>query len=163
MQTSPYQAAFIFSIVRSVSTIMNKIFETNCSFHVKYGTPEKFNFYFSRDFFDNIEIFSFWDKGWVLDHNFLNFGGFLDFFLFPKILSLQSFGNLCGNSFIPCLLLIIMLRFSCGEKELWWKIRKTQNKMTMNVCKLFFCFLYLYQQPELLETVVFWLESPLAF
>ena len=38
-------------------------------------------------------------------------------FLFSEDLSLKSFGSSWGNSYILCLLLIITLRFTCGEKK----------------------------------------------
>ena len=38
-----------------------------------------------------------------------------------------------GNSDIPCLLVIITLRFTCGEKKNWQSIKKSQNVMSMIV------------------------------
>ena len=38
-----------------------------------------------------------------------------------------------GNSYIPCLLVIITLRFTCGEKKNWQSIKKSQNVMSMIV------------------------------
>ena len=43
---------------------------------------------------------------------------FPDLSNFPKILSLKSFGNSWGNSYVPALLLIITLRFTWGEKKI---------------------------------------------
>ena len=40
------------------------------------------------------------------------------------------------NLFIPCLLLIITLRFTCGERKIWSNIKKSQNIMTMIVAGL---------------------------
>ena len=37
----------------------------------------------------------------------------------PKTLSLKSFGNSWGNSYIPCLEVIIAHRFTCGERKIW--------------------------------------------
>ena len=41
------------------------------------------------------------------------------FLLFSNFLSPNSSDNLWGNSYIPCLLLIITLRFTCGEKKVY--------------------------------------------
>ena len=41
-------------------------------------------------------------------------------------------------------------------------IQKSQNIINMIVCKIFFYFLYLYQLPLLLKTVIFWLEFTLS-
>ena len=38
---------------------------------------------------------------------------------FPKIVSLNSFRNSFGNSYIPCLKVIIAHRFTCGERKIW--------------------------------------------
>ena len=53
---------------------------------------------------------------------------FADISWFPIILRLQSFGDLWGIFYVPCLLLII--RFTCGERKLWWYIKKSQIVMT---------------------------------
>ena len=39
--------------------------------------------------------------------------------LFPDFLSLKLFGNSWSNSYIPCLLVIIAHRFTCGERKVW--------------------------------------------
>ena len=47
--------------------------------------------------------------------------------------------NLSGSSYIPCLLLIIKLRYTCGEMKIWYQIvsiksiKKSQNIMSMIV------------------------------
>ena len=63
------------------------------------------------------------------------------YFLFPKILSFNSWGNSWGNT---SLLLIGTLRFTCGEKKIWSAIKNFQKIMNMIVCKIFFCFLSIY-------------------
>ena len=40
---------------------------------------------------------------------------------------------------LPCLSLMNMLCFACGERKIWSNI-KSQNIMTMIICKIFFCF-----------------------
>ena len=54
-------------------------------------------------------------------------------FKFPKILSLKLFGDSWGNSCIPCLYVIIVYRFTCGERRIWWNIEKSQNIMKLIV------------------------------
>ena len=51
----------------------------------------------------------------------------------PNFLSLKLFGNSWGFLYIPFLLLIITLRFTCGQKKIWSNIRKSQIILTMNV------------------------------
>ena len=34
---------------------------------------------------------------------------------------------------MPCLLLVITLRFTCGEKKIWYNIKVSQNIMKMIV------------------------------
>ena len=41
------------------------------------------------------------------------------------------FSNLWSNSYISCLLLIITLCFTCGERKIWLNIKKFQNIMSM--------------------------------
>ena len=55
------------------------------------------------------------------------------FVIFPNFLSLKSSVNSTGNSYIPCLLLIIKLRLTCGETKIWSDIKKSQNIMNMIV------------------------------
>ena len=58
--------------------------------------------------------------------------------------------NSWGNSYILCLLLIITFRFTCREKKVLiikTFIKKTQNIMSMVVCKFFSCFLSLLKAP----------------
>ena len=62
----------------------------------------------------------------------------------PKILSLKSFGNLWGNSYILCLLLIITFCFTCGQAKTWKTIQKSQNIIAKIVLKMLFCILCLY-------------------
>ena len=47
----------------------------------------------------------------------MKFWDFPDISYFHNILSLKSFGNSQGNSFIPCLLLIIKPCFTCSERK----------------------------------------------
>ena len=66
----------------------------------------------------------------------MKFWDFPNLSYFLKILSLKSFSNLWGNSYIPCLLLIITLLFTCGEKKMIkYKVSKS--------LKISFLWLYL--------------------
>ena len=52
-------------------------------------------------------------------------------------LALHGVNRKCKtNLLIPCLLLIITLRFTCGERKIWSNIKKSQNIMTMIVAGL---------------------------
>ena len=53
--------------------------------------------------------------GWVLGYNSMKFWDFPGLSYFPDILNLKLF----DNSYILCLLLIITLRFTCGENKVW--------------------------------------------
>ena len=54
---------------------------------------------------------------------------FLDISQFPKVLSYKSFGNSWGNLYIPCLSLIITIRFAFRDKKISANIKKSQNIM----------------------------------
>ena len=66
-----------------------------------------------------------WNVLQLMFYNFvaqlINSKHFWDFFeisQFSKILSLQSFGNLLRNLYIPLLMIIILLPFTSGERKL---------------------------------------------
>ena len=99
-------------------TIMYKIFETNCSFHVKDPTTGKVQFLFFRTFLPISTKSSFWEEDWALGYNSMKFWYFLGISFFPKILNLTLFVNSKDNLYMPCLLLIITFRFSSGEKKI---------------------------------------------
>ena len=101
------------------TTIIQKIFETKFGFHVKYCLTGKVQFLFFSSFWQVLKEFSFWHWDWALVYHSSKFWDFPEFSLFPKIPSLKSFGNSFGNSYTPCLLLIIALRFTCGERKTW--------------------------------------------
>ena len=56
---------------------------------------------------------------WALVYNSSKFWDFPDISIFPKILSFKSFGNSWSISHTPCLLLIITLCFTSGERKSW--------------------------------------------
>ena len=85
------------------------------------------------------------------------------FLIFSNFLSLKSYGNLWGNSYIPCLLLTITVRFSCGDTKILSNIKISQNIITRIVWKIFFCFLSLNKQLQLLKTVILLAEIYFIF
>ena len=62
---------------------------------------------------------------------------------FPKIISFKSFGSLWSNSEIPCLLLIITLCFTWGERKIWSNIKCSQDIMIAIVVLDFFLYFVL--------------------
>ena len=77
--------------------------------------------------------FNFWKGDWALGYIFTQIWVFRNISLFPKIVSLQSFGNLWGNSYTKFAILDITLRCTCDELDLYWNILRFQNIMTIIV------------------------------
>ena len=67
-----------------------------------------------------------------------------------------------GNSYIPCLLLIVTIRFSWRYTTLS-NIKMSQNIMTRIVWTTFFWFLRLNKQLQLLKTVILWAQIYFIF
>ena len=91
---------------------------------------EKFNFYFLFFIFLVLRKLSFWQGNWALGYHSMMFRQIPDISEFPKILSLKSLGNSWGNSYIPCLLVIIAHRFHLWKytkRVLSIKIRKSEH------------------------------------
>ena len=63
---------------------------------------------------------------------------FSKMFLFPKILSLKSF----GNSYTKFAILDITYHFTCGKSDLYQNNVKFRNIITMFVWKFSFCSLH---------------------
>ena len=84
--------------------------------------------------------------GWALSYNSLKFWDFPDLSKFPKNLSVKSFGNSFSNSYIPCLLLIITLRFTCGEKKMV-KYQKTSKYVHDCLQNFLLRFMFLLTAP----------------
>ena len=75
-------------------TSMDKIFENNSSFPVKWGTTRKVQFLLSRSLLLALTKFSFWEEEWLLGYmGIMKFLYYSELSQFPKILSLNSFGN----------------------------------------------------------------------
>ena len=103
-----------------------------------------FFFFFLQQFFASIN--KIFPSGRRLDtrllfYDVLSFSG--SFLIFSDLI-LRSHSNSWGNSYISCLLLIIMLHFICGKKKNWQSIKKSVNIMSIIVFKTLFSFLFLY-------------------
>ena len=72
----------------------------------------------------------------------MKFSQFSEFPWSLKVLSLNSFGNTCGNSYIRYSSVIIAYRFTCGEK----KIKKHQkvSKYFKSYCPEDFVLLFIF-------------------
>ena len=68
---------------------------------------------------------------WPRVYHSSKFWDFSDFSL-----SLKSFGNSWGNSYTSCLLLIIALRFTCGERKIWWYLPNSRSTISMIVAAI---------------------------
>ena len=104
---------------------------------------EKSNFYFSEAFFASIDkICILWGR---LDTKF-SFYELLRFcYCFLVSLDRFSFKSSCNSSinwYMPCLLVIIMLPFICGERRICWNIR-------LDTLQCFYCaFKILWWPPQ---------------
>ena len=102
--------------------------------HVKERTTGKVQFLVFSTFLVVLTKLSFWEEDLALGYSSITFWHFLNIFWFAKTLSLKSF----GNSYIPCLWLIITLRFTCGKSEIYSTIKMSQNIMRMILFNFFF-------------------------
>ena len=95
------------------ATIMDKIFETNFSFLCEIAHQGKSSIFVFRSFLLVLTKFLFGSKARHQDV-------FCDILIVPDISQFcKILGNQLGNLYIPCLLLIITLRFTCDEKKIW--------------------------------------------
>ena len=88
-----------------------------------WGGGVGFGFYFSAGFCWCWRGFGFggWGGGagvWGLGYISLQFWDFPNISKFLKILSINSFGHSWDNTYIPCLLVIITLCFTCGARKI---------------------------------------------
>ena len=95
--------------------------------------------------------FNFWNGDWELGYVSSKVSDIRNIFLFPKILSLNSFGHSWGNSYTKISILDITFRFTCGQSVLYSNIVKLKNMMTMIVWKTFICFLHFKRWLQFLE------------
>ena len=94
--------------------IIHKISETNSSFHVKERTAGKVQCPFFMSFWLVLKKFSFWQEDCALLYNSSKLWNFPNFL--RKILRSWVVRQLLR---IPCLLIILTLRFTCGERKIW--------------------------------------------
>ena len=71
------------------------------------------------DFWLLLQKFNFWEGDWALDYVSNQIWDFPNISLFPKIVSLKSFGNPWGNSYTKFAILDITLRFTCAWAGLY--------------------------------------------
>ena len=83
----------------------------------------------------------FWEVDWVRGDNCTMIWDFLDLLKVSKILSLKLF----RNSYILCLLLIITLRFTCGEKIC--KVSKSYIVLRPRLYAKFYFAVYVFINP----------------
>ena len=106
---------------------------------------------------------SLWQGDWALGYHYMKFRQFSDISKFPNILSLKSFGNSWGNSYIPCLWILIAHRFICTERRIWQNIERSQNIVKLIVWKIFFSFFLFLLTAKLIKTISFRLQFYLSF
>ena len=102
--------------------------------------------------------FSFFVEDWALESKSMKIWDLLNIFHFPNILSLKMFGNPWYKLYVTCLLLIFTIPFTCGERKIWYNIKKSQYIMTNIVWKTFVCILCLHLELQIWKTVIFWLN-----
>ena len=139
-----YAENFILSITTTMDKIFGKKIQFSCEMFLFYlYLLSFFFFFFLQQFFASIN--KIFPLGRRLDTRLwfyvLSFSG--SFLIFSDLI-LRSHGNSWGNSYISCLLLIIMLCFTCGEQKNWQNIKKSQNIMFIIVYTFLFCFLCIY-------------------
>ena len=86
---------------------------------VKLDRTRKVWYLLLRVFWLLLSKFNFWKGDWALDYVSTQIWDFSNICLFPKILSLNSFGNSCGNSYTTLVILGIKFLFTCGESDLY--------------------------------------------
>ena len=83
-----------------------------CGFRVgQCGWWGGVRYLFVRGLLQVLAKFAFWEWGWALSYGSMKYWDFHD--------TSQVFGNLWLNKYIPCLLLIIKLHFTCRENKIW--------------------------------------------
>ena len=121
-------------------TSIHKIFETNSSFQLKECTTRKVSFLFFNSFLLILIKFSISVEDWALGYYYIWFRHFSDISSLHKILSLKSFVKWWGNSYTPCLWVIIAHRFTCGARKTSYKINILKVLWNWLSEKLYFPF-----------------------
>ena len=111
-----YRAVVMSTHLRGPTTIKKGVYYANSSFPVKKCNTGKLYFLFFSKFLLLSKIFEIRGK---TGHWVIILWSFEIFLILPNFFNLKSFSKLWGNSYIPCLLLMITLRFTCGEKKIW--------------------------------------------
>ena len=95
---------------------MDKIFDTNCSFHVKKSNTGKVEFLFFSNFLLVLTKCSFCERDWALGYNFMNVE---IFFTFPNLIRPKSY---VVRQLVKQLVYTIFItnnaRFTCGERRI---------------------------------------------
>ena len=97
-----------------LSTILGKVFGTKLRNPVKLYRTRKVWYLLFRVFWLLLPKFNFWKGDWVLGYVSTQIWDFPNISLFPKILSVKSFGNSWDNSYTKFAILDITFRFTCG-------------------------------------------------
>ena len=115
------------------AAIINKIFKTNFSSHVKQHTTEKVQFLFFSRFLLMLAGFLF--RSGRTGRQAIILGSFEISLIFPNFLRFQILICLttCEATLYTSLLVIVTLRFTCGEREIWSIIKKSQNIIKVGV------------------------------
>ena len=115
-----------------ISTILTRIYETRKVLTILYDI----NVWYLQSWPEYMRQTLVWmwnsiDKGFILIGRLgtrLKF--YEDLRTSQYFLSLKSLGNSWGSSCIPCLLLIITIRFTCGKRKISWNNKNSQTIMT---------------------------------
>ena len=106
-----YHGKYTFALAVNYNpgqNIWNKIDKSS-----KTGQDKKSLTPLSRVFWLLLPKFNFWKGDWALGYVSTQIWDFPNIFLFPKILSLKSFGNSWGSSYTKFAILDITFRFTC--------------------------------------------------
>ena len=120
---------------------------------------EKFIFCFSRIFWYDEWNFQF-DKN--TGHYAIMLWSLHSLLIFPQFLILNSFGNSSGNSYLPCLQVIIAHSSTYYEIKIWWNINMSQDIVKM-IAKFSFMLYVFIKSKTFQKTVVFRPEYTLYF
>ena len=122
-----------------------------------------------------LSTFNFWKEDWALGCVSTLIWHFSNISQFPKILSLTSFSNSWGNSWIKFVMLDIKYRFPCGESEIseiiqkcqiWWCskiVKNCQNIIARIAWELSFTLYPSNDDTNFWKNYQFWFENVSSF
>ena len=84
-----------------VTRIIDKIYDKNLRFHVKYCSRGKVQSPVVSNFLLVLTIFSFWETDWTLHFNSMEFPDFLQSHVIWQLVSLLVFTILTSNNHVP--------------------------------------------------------------